>query len=570
MGRGMRLSKIPYEPGDTIQAPHTAYRVVRGLGAGGMGFVVEAVDKNLGARVVLKMLHPELARSKPSLRERFRKEAMACAKLAHPSIVRVLVSSNLNDEAHTPFYAMEYLDGDSVREALDRRGAFRIDVAINIAANVLQGLHYMHKRGIVHRDVKPDNIIVHQDEHTREVLAKLIDLGVMRVLDDDSLEGFCGTPAYAAPEQIREASFGPPIDVFAAGCVLFEMLTGQRPYATYGVGERGALSRLDVVAPRLSEMGPSFPPALDDIVAQALSLDPAARPTAFDFADKLEVIVRALNKTFGRGIVTKDTFGRGDRKEETSQAITLADLEAPTDPWGPVPPWMQALREDAEIARALGRTAPDEKLLMVARTHDDGASPLAVANPGSSGAPATPKMAERAAEQAMRAAPTRESPLAPPAQQRPVGKNGTEPMGTLTPSMRAAIAAGPAQFEPPPATAPMPKTTPTKTTPTPPSPAPSPVVSPVPHRVTAPLAPPTAAERELASRLASSVREASPSPPQTKGRTPSSSASRRRAPARRLQEKLLAAALGMFLTTLIAVGAAWALGVGPFARRVGP
>jgi len=512
----MRVAKIPYEPGDTIAAPHTTYRVVRALGAGGMGFVVEAVDKNLNARVVLKMLHPELARERPSLRDRFRKEAMACAQLSHPCIVRVLVSSNLEDEVKTPFYAMEYLDGDSVREALDRRGALRIDVAINIAINVLHGLHHMHKRGIVHRDVKPDNVIVHKDEHTDEVLAKLIDLGVMRLLDDTTPEGFCGTPAYAAPEQLRDAPVATPIDVFAAATVLFEMLTGKRPYASFGTGERAALARIDVVAPRLTEVDASFPPALDDIVALGLALDPAKRPSAFDFAHKLEEIVRALNKTFARGIVTKESFGRGVRKEENAQAITVADLEAPTDPWGPVPPWMQALRQDAEIAQALGH-APPAPAGASPNTIED-APPLPFADTDVSPLPAAADPMK-----AFRAAPTRESPRVPSVV--PLPRNGTEPLGaapvvTRVPNVTDELPGAPLR--------------PSRT----------------------PRAPTARTERELAARLAAEVREVSPSVPARGAKRPS-----RRRSWRRSLRPLLAGLGGFSAVMMLVLLVAWALGL---------
>jgi hypothetical protein len=353
------VTQASYDIGDLIVTPGNTYRVERLLGAGGMGTVCQARDKMLGSLCVIKLLHPELAAS--SLRQRFEHEARVIAQIVHPNIVRVMRLGTLEDDAKTPFYVMEHLVGESLRAALSKRktdhgGGFRIDQALNIASQIFYGLEAVHERGIVHRDMKPENVILHVDARSNRV-AKIIDFGVMRLLAETGREGFAGTFGYAAPEQIRGEESGPKIDLFATGLMLFEMLTGRRPYESYGSGEAGAIARLDVVAPSLDAYG-EFPPALVRLVARLLALKPEDRPAdAFEVASTLEKLSSALVPLDIHDVVTDQAHDHGAvdaAAAGTVRTITLADLAAPTDPDGDLPVWMRQLRMRAKQAEVLG------------------------------------------------------------------------------------------------------------------------------------------------------------------------------------------------------------------------
>lgn len=345
--------------GDLIVTPGNTYRVERILGSGGMGTVCLGTDKMLGSLCVIEVLHPELAAS--GIRLQFEHEARVIAQVVHPNIVRVIRLGTLEDDAKTPFYVMEHLVGESLRAALskrksDRGGGFRIDQALNVAAQIFYGLEAVHDRGIVHRDMKPENVILHVDARSNRV-AKIIDFGVMRLLAESGRESFAGTFGYAAPEQIRGEEVGPKADLFATGLVLFEMLTGRRPYETHGSGEAGAVARLDVVAPGLDAYG-EFPPALVRLVARLVALKPEDRPAdAFEVASALEKLSSALAPLDIHDVVTDQAHDHDAVDAAASTAartITLADLAAPTDPDGDLPVWMRQLRMRAKQAEVLG------------------------------------------------------------------------------------------------------------------------------------------------------------------------------------------------------------------------
>ena len=420
-----------------------AYRVVRVLGSGGMGAVYEVVDRNLGAPCVIKMLHPELAKSRPQLIDRFEREARVIVKINHPSIVRVTYLGRVQDGSNAPFYVMERLNGESLRDALARRGALRMDVALALGRDLFYALEAAHDAGVVHRDIKPENVIIHQ-EREGDLVAKLIDFGVMRLVADKSAEGFCGTPAYAPPEQIKEAPIDPSMDVFAAGSVLYEMLAGHRPYEAYGVSYEHAFARLTVPAPPLSKYG-KFPRALEDLIMSTLSLEATGRPPAYRVASELAKILSAVQKSYDpHKMVTRQALGDGQQlgSEPVVTRITADDLAAPTDPDGPVPPWMQAMRASAKNAAILGEvivpsshkpvvggmTYPDRSDMAFDAT-EPGESPLM------SPAPMTPRSGPGAVDPSgrslpanFRQLPTRDAPLGAGLGGPVMPDNGTEPM----------------------------------------------------------------------------------------------------------------------------------------------
>jgi tRNA A-37 threonylcarbamoyl transferase component Bud32 len=275
-----------------FQGASHRYVVLEPLGSGGMGSTWVVFDHKMGdlKTFAIKVLDPELARSQSRAREHFVHEARATAALDHPNIVSVMWIDELTDG--TPLYAMELLNGESVGAAL-KRGPMPVQVALNVVIDVLDGLHFAHKHALVHQDIKPSNIVLHRNARGESV-AKIIDFGVVRTADDAD-RGFAGTFAYAAPEQIRGGTVGPAADIFGAGGLLYEILTGTRPFASYASSVAGAIARLDKNPPSILDFK-DFPLELADVVARSLSPRVADRPeSAKAFALELRKIGRELD-----------------------------------------------------------------------------------------------------------------------------------------------------------------------------------------------------------------------------------------------------------------------------------
>ena len=280
-------ARIPdYQPGDRV--PGTVYKIHRVLGAGGMGTVYDVEDTSVGRRYVLKTLHGDLA-AREDLAARLEREARALAKLQHPNIVEVYTSGTTQDQKKLPFYVMERLQGQSLRTVLDRKGKLTIEQALDIAIDLLDALDHAHEFGIVHRDVKPDNIFITRGRDGRS-LAKLLDFGIIKLAEGGAIQTgarFIGTFRYAPPEQILGRDVTPRSDLYAAGLVLFEMLAGRGPFDDFlGEVEIGK-AQIDVPAPPLARWA-TVPAELDALVAAALSKRAAERPKdAYTFAQSL-------------------------------------------------------------------------------------------------------------------------------------------------------------------------------------------------------------------------------------------------------------------------------------------
>jgi serine/threonine protein kinase len=311
------------DKGRILRAKAHLYHIVKRLGAGGMGETYVAYDHNLGPlkKFVIKILQVRLAND-PEARESFVHEARAMAALDHERIVSVLWLDELEDGR--PLYAMKLVSGESLYQRLVRRTRLPVYESILIAIDVLNGLHHAHKHGVVHQDVKPSNVMIAFD--SRGMLhATLIDFGIMRLADDVG-SGFAGTLAYAAPEQMTgRGEVGRRTDLFAVGGVLYEMLSGRRPFSAFAAGIAGARERMDKRPPSLARLAP-FPEELVQLVDAALSPDPDDRPaTAKKMADVLEKIAREIEEP---APVRRNDSGVAD-------PITRAALANLTDPEGP-------------------------------------------------------------------------------------------------------------------------------------------------------------------------------------------------------------------------------------------
>jgi eukaryotic-like serine/threonine-protein kinase len=283
-----------FQPGEMV--PGTVYRVVRMIGAGGMGTVYDVEDTTVGKRYVLKTLHPELY-SRKDLAKRMQAEARTLARLSHPNIVEVVTAGATNDDLRLPFYVMEKLNGQNLRTILSKKGSLDLPHALHIGIDLLDALDNAHDKGVIHRDVKPDNIFLHRNSNG-VTTTKLLDFGIMRLLDAGpgvTAGRFMGTLRYAAPEQLRGETLSAQTDLYAAGLVVYEMIAGQGPFDDLKDPNKVAAAHINTVPPPLLQFGAVVPESLERLLRGALSKDPAKRPKdAFTFGSQLRNLKRTL------------------------------------------------------------------------------------------------------------------------------------------------------------------------------------------------------------------------------------------------------------------------------------
>lgn len=288
------LNPAVIEAGDLLDGK---YRFGHELGRGAMGTVWTAVHESLGQRVAIKIIAPEHAASS-ELRVRFEREARAAAQLRSRFVVSVF--DHGTTESGLPYIVMEYLEGETLEERVNREGCLSIQDACRVTRHVARGLAAAHSRGIVHRDLKPGNIFLAQSEDHDESdwTAKVLDFGVAK-MDDFSERSttrtgtVLGTPLYMSPEQVRGAStVDARADLYSLGMVLYNMLTGTFAFDGDSFGDL-LISICTDDLPRLSSRAPQVSAALDAWFAKACAKDPAMR---FQSAEEL---IRALDRSLG-------------------------------------------------------------------------------------------------------------------------------------------------------------------------------------------------------------------------------------------------------------------------------
>ncbi|MBO0701226.1 MAG: serine/threonine protein kinase, partial [Zavarzinella sp.] len=247
------------------------YQVSRELGRGGMGVVFDAFDPVLHRRVAIKVLAPYLASGRRA-RQRFLREARASAAIRHPNVVTIYA---VNPQAGLPYLVMEYVPGRTLRDRI-RAGPIGLTASLRIAAQVAAGLAAAHGEGVIHRDVKPGNILL-EDGIER---VKITDFGLALVaLDVDELSSGnrpVGTPAYMSPEQVSSGKVDARSDLFSLGCVLYAMVTGGSPFQ--GANALDIARRVtELEPPPLHGVNPSVPRFYSDIVARLLAKNPDER-----------------------------------------------------------------------------------------------------------------------------------------------------------------------------------------------------------------------------------------------------------------------------------------------------
>ncbi|HSD77532.1 MAG TPA: protein kinase, partial [Solirubrobacteraceae bacterium] len=267
------------------------YELSSRLGVGGMSTVHLAFDRRLERQVAIKLLAEHLADDSQFV-TRFRREALSVAQLVHPNIVQVF-DFGIDEAAGSHYIVMEYVRGRSGAELLREHGHLPVDETLAIVTQACRGLEYAHRNGVVHRDVKPGNLLRAEDG-----TVKLADFGIAKALYEESsitqVGSVLGTAAYLAPEQAHGEPAGPRADLYALGVVTYQFLSGRLPYEASSLTEL-ALKQQSEVPPRLDHLVPGVTPELAGAVERALAIEAADR---FGSAEEL----RAALEDGARGI----------------------------------------------------------------------------------------------------------------------------------------------------------------------------------------------------------------------------------------------------------------------------
>jgi eukaryotic-like serine/threonine-protein kinase len=324
------------------------YRVIRKVGSGGMADVYCAEDTHLGRRVAMKLLYRRFAQDLEFV-ERFRREASSAAGLQHPNVVGVYDRGEFDG---TYYIAMEYCEGRSLKQVITSEAPLDVRRAIAIAKQILIAARFAHRRNVIHRDLKPHNVIL-DDEDT----VKVTDFGIARAGASDITEAgaIMGTAQYLSPEQAQGRPVTEASDLYAIGIVLFEMLTGRAPFD----GDSAvaiALKHVNQPAPSPRQFVPSIPPALEAVVMKALAKDASERYTdAESFMRDLDAVDAALD----RGTV--DTESTAVFAPLPVQVPPVASPPVPVRTTAPVPvAAVEAPPIEAEVIEALPPLPPGE------------------------------------------------------------------------------------------------------------------------------------------------------------------------------------------------------------------
>jgi len=259
------------------------YELEATQGSGGMSVIYRALDRSLGRHVAVKILRPSLTQD-PSFVAKFQNEARSIANLQHPNIVTV---HDVGNDGPTYYIVMELVEGLDLKKIITSSGALPLERAVDLGIQICDGLGYAHRSGIVHADVKPQNVLI-----TKTDIVKVTDFGIAQALTDTQpqqrAEVVWGSPHYFAPEQARGDQPSPSSDVYSIGIVLFEMVTGELPYMANSQ-QALAMSHIRDRIPLATERNPNVPEALAKIIHRVMSKEPQRR---FQSADQLGAVLK--------------------------------------------------------------------------------------------------------------------------------------------------------------------------------------------------------------------------------------------------------------------------------------
>jgi hypothetical protein len=312
--RGIELSE-----GDEF----AGYRIESRLGRGGMGVLYLALEPGLDRRVALKLIVPEAAADEVFSR-RFAEESRIAASIEHPNVVPIYAAG---EEVGVPFIAMRYVTGADLAKRLAREGRLEPEVAAELIAQIGNGLDAIHAAGLVHRDVKPANVLLAGGEGVEH--AYITDFGVARNVATESgltqTGRFVGTLDYVAPEQISGGEIDARTDVYALGCLLFKLLTGEVPFPKEGEAAR-LFAHLNDPPPAPSLYVPEVSMGLDDVVIRAMSKDPEDRfPSAGDLGRAAQAALHGE-----RPSLPEQTVATGAAATRTAETVVVPATEGAT------------------------------------------------------------------------------------------------------------------------------------------------------------------------------------------------------------------------------------------------
>jgi serine/threonine protein kinase len=302
------------------------YALIAQQGSGGMSVIYRAVDRMLQRNVAVKILRPSLT-TDPAFLEKFRNEARSIANLSHPNIVTVF---DVGSDGSTHYIVMELVDGQDLKKVIKATGAMPLEKVIDITLQICAGIGYAHRSGIVHADIKPQNILLTRDEKV-----KVTDFGIAQALSDTQpqqrAEVVWGSPHYFSPEQAKGEQPSARSDVYSIGIVMFEMLTGRLPFTGTNQQEL-AMAHIRERIPLVTEFNPSVPPGLAELVKQAMAKEPAER---FRDADQFGLRIKQYRDQANSATLNNM---RPAAPSASAPAPSASGLEIPPAPRPAMPP----------------------------------------------------------------------------------------------------------------------------------------------------------------------------------------------------------------------------------------
>ena len=328
------------------------YEIERRLGAGGMSTVFLATDSVLERAVAVKLLAEHLADDEDFV-ARFRREALAAARLQHPNIVQVF-DSGQDPESHRHYIVMEYVEGPSAADLLREYRELDVEQTVAIVRDACHGLDYAHRAGVVHRDVKPGNLLLAEETD----ITKLADFGIAKAAEQTRITqvgSVLGTAAYLSPEQARGEEAGPASDIYSLGVCTYQFLTGRLPHEYSSLTELALKQQQEVVAP-IREFRPEVPAELDEAIRLCLEREPGSRyRSALELAQAIEAGLHGEATDATRRLALSDADADATRSLDSTSATramprTSYAPPAYSEPTAP-PPRQRDDREARHAAR---------------------------------------------------------------------------------------------------------------------------------------------------------------------------------------------------------------------------